>query len=443
MLLAGQTGQGSRLALARGLWWMAGFGLNMAAFEWSSVALHVVPSGSFWRPLLLLTQAGTLAAAFALLHQFGARTLARDSVVAARVSSSVGGLLAALWIFWAVGPSLNLALDFEDWSRSTLVLAGYGLGLPAVALAAYGLRQHTRSLVAPLALPGIWRVLRSAGVSLVAFAPVGCVLLPRARFFPSSRLNAEIFELRTGLPIPLLRGLVGLSLLLAMVRAIEAFRREIARRMDVLEEEKLRMAEREQLGRELHDGTLQAVYAAGLLLRAVEPELAAGGPAKQHLTQSIGLLDRSVSDIRRYIGQLRPKDETRELEAALRDLASAQLLHALVDFVVETDLPDTPSPLGPRATHHVLSIANEALSNVARHSAARHATVSLRVHEGWLLLEVRDDGGGILPAEGLGNGLGNMHERARILGGSLEIRAAERGGTLVSLRVPWSDRGSS
>lgn len=422
---------------------MAGFGLNMAAFEWSAVALHVVRSGSFWRPPLLLAQAASLAAAFALLHQFGARTLARDSVVAARVSSSIGGLLAALWIFWAVGPSLNLTLDFEDWSRSTLVLAGYGLGLPAVALSAYGLRLHARSLVAPLALPGIWSVLRGAGLSVVAFAPVGCLLLPRARFWPSNRLNAEIFELRTGLPVPLLRGVVGLALLLAMVRAIEAFRREVARRMDMLEEEKLRMAEREQLGRELHDGTLQAIYAAGLLLRAVEPGLDTGGAARKHLAQSIGLLDQSVSDIRRYIGHLRPPDETRELESALRDLASAQLLHALVDFEVVTDLPDAPNPLGPRATHHVLSIANEALSNVARHSAARHATVTLRVDDGWLLLEVRDDGSGIERDGDSGNGLGNMHERARILGGTLELLAAERGGTLVRLRVPWSDRGSS
>ena len=91
----------------------------------------------------------------------------------------------------------------------------------------------------------------------------------------------------------------------------------------------------------------------------------------------------------------------------------------------------------------MLAIANEALSNVARHSAARHATVTLRVDDGWLLLEVRDDGSGIERDGDSGNGLGNMHERARILGGTLELLAAERGGTLVRLRVPWSDRGSS
>ena len=71
------------------------------------------------------------------------------------------------------------------------------------------------------------------------------------------------------------------------------------------------------------------------------------------------------------------------------------------------------------------------------------ATVTLRVDDGWLLLEVRDDGSGIERDGDSGNGLGKMHERARILGGTLELLAAERGGTLVRLRVPWSDRGSS
>ncbi len=96
----------------------------------------------------------------------------------------------------------------------------------------------------------------------------------------------------------------------------------------------------------------------------------------------------------------------------------------------------------PETTIHVYRIVQEALNNVARHSGAREAWVTLEEKDSQLNLEVRDDGSGfevgaeVKRAAGQGIGLMGMRERAEHLNGSLSIRSAPRKGTTVSVRVP-------
>jgi signal transduction histidine kinase len=80
-------------------------------------------------------------------------------------------------------------------------------------------------------------------------------------------------------------------------------------------------------------------------------------------------------------------------------------------------------------------IAQEALTNVARHACARNASVTITV-AGTLRLEIRDDGRGLPGAIRSGVGLTSMRERAAELGGSFELGAAPGGGTLVTVQLP-------
>jgi len=96
----------------------------------------------------------------------------------------------------------------------------------------------------------------------------------------------------------------------------------------------------------------------------------------------------------------------------------------------------------PEAAIHLYRIVQEALSNVARHSGAREAWVTLGEKENHLDLEIRDNGRGfetrkeMKRAAGQGIGLMGMRERAEHLQGSFSIRSAPREGTTVSVRVP-------
>ncbi len=80
-------------------------------------------------------------------------------------------------------------------------------------------------------------------------------------------------------------------------------------------------------------------------------------------------------------------------------------------------------------------IAQEALTNVARHADARNASVLIAV-DGDLRLEIRDDGRGLPEERHAGVGLTSMRERTAELGGSFDVDSAANGGTTVSVRLP-------
>ena len=100
--------------------------------------------------------------------------------------------------------------------------------------------------------------------------------------------------------------------------------------------------------------------------------------------------------------------------------------------------------LPPGAPIHLYRIVQEAMSNVARHSGAREAWVSLAEEGGMLRLEIRDNGAGFEPGSQAsrsgGVGLMGMRERAEHLNGSLEVKSSPGNGTLISVSVPRQDR---
>jgi signal transduction histidine kinase len=145
-----------------------------------------------------------------------------------------------------------------------------------------------------------------------------------------------------------------------------------------------------------------------------------------------------VADIRGYIGTLRPAPDSRSLAAGLRDLATAPYLRSLVDVSLDLDLPEKQS-LSPAYVGHLLAIANEALSNVARHAQATQARLSATAGGGRLRLEIQDNGRGLPPDYVVGYGLRNMQDRARLLGGAMALDTQTGHGTTVTVDVPWGE----
>ena len=93
-------------------------------------------------------------------------------------------------------------------------------------------------------------------------------------------------------------------------------------------------------------------------------------------------------------------------------------------------------PVDPTVAIHVYRVLQEAINNIARHSGARAATITLRFQPGALELDVADDGRGMVQEGRPGLGLVAMRERADLLGGSIRFVEPDTGGTLVQLRVP-------
>jgi len=196
--------------------------------------------------------------------------------------------------------------------------------------------------------------------------------------------------------------------------------------------------ERNRLARELHDTLAHSLSATAVQLEAVkalwdeDPD-----KAKQMLDQSLERARGGLGEARRAIQALRASPlEERGLAGALDQLGAAAAARSsiAVDVVVENGLDD----LGPQLEQAVYRIADEALTNVVRHSRASAASVRLEKARTGLSLRVSDNGSGFDAARSMPNGhlgLQGMRERAELVGGSLDIDSTPNGGTTVRFDV--------
>jgi two-component system sensor histidine kinase UhpB len=192
-------------------------------------------------------------------------------------------------------------------------------------------------------------------------------------------------------------------------------------------------AERHRIARELHDEVGQTLTAVLLELKRVADH--APPEVGDQLRQVQETTRTSLDEIRRIARRLRPGvlDEL-GLASALKALATEFTGSGLtVRLRLHNDLPD----LGRNAELVVYRVAQESLTNTARHSGARRVDMTLRREADAVELHIRDDGHGLRGAAE-GAGIRGMRERALLIGADLSIGAAPGGGTDLRLRVPGS-----
>jgi len=217
----------------------------------------------------------------------------------------------------------------------------------------------------------------------------------------------------------------------SMLHRLETERRESARRALLAQED-----ERRRVARELHDELGQVL--TGVLLLVDE----AGRVPRQRAAEVIAAAREatraSIEEVRRIVRDLRPE--------ALDDLGLPSAMAAMgtafqrqTGIALERRLDGLPS-LTAEQELVVYRVAQEALTNVARHAEADHAAFMVGRQDGRLLIIVTDDGRGFdgrPPADG---GIRGMHERALLIHGAVTIRSAPGEGTEVALTVPLSGR---
>ena len=200
--------------------------------------------------------------------------------------------------------------------------------------------------------------------------------------------------------------------------------------------------ERDRIGRDLHDGIIQSLYAVGLSLEDV-PDIMAESPdeAAALLDDAIESINLAIRDIRNFIYGLRPEavDGT-QVVAGIAALAEETRHGGLVDVTAELD-PAADPGLDPNGGAELLHLVREALSNAVRHGHARLISIELRPTADGGTLVIADDGSGFDPTRDPGaghHGLANMRARAASIGGRIEIRSAPGTGTKVIVELPRS-----
>tara|TARA_B100000315_G_scaffold255202_1_gene297991 strand:+ start:939 stop:2642 length:1704 start_codon:yes stop_codon:yes gene_type:complete len=206
---------------------------------------------------------------------------------------------------------------------------------------------------------------------------------------------------------------------------------EHSRRLAVVEE-------RDRIGRDLHDGVIQSIYAAGLTLEDIsiqgEESL---GEVRGRIDGVVEDLNQVIRDIRSYIMDLCPRElQGRPLDKALESLVKDLEARTRVSVTLESGIDLTS--LSEPHTVNLWHIFQEAFSNIEKYARARKVTLSLLASGGYLNLEIADDGVGfhVEKAElGRGYGLSNIKDRAERLGGVMEVHSSPGRGTKLGVRL--------
>jgi PAS domain S-box-containing protein len=246
---------------------------------------------------------------------------------------------------------------------------------------------------------------------------------------------------------PALIGAVGIDI--TMRRRAEEALRESEQRLRFLTSQLLSAQERERkrISMELHDELGQSLAVLKLQIRAIERGL---GEDQEDLREGclelLLYLDGVIDDVRRLSRDLSPAIlEDLGLQSALKYLINEIGKHYTVSAAFEVEDLDQLFPA--EAQIIIYRIFQECLANISKHAGATEVAIAVKEHNGLISLIIEDNGAGFDPAlvlarRGAGRGLGlaALDERARMLGGTLEIWSRPGGGTRITCVVPVDRR---
>ena len=215
-------------------------------------------------------------------------------------------------------------------------------------------------------------------------------------------------------------------------KRVEEDLRDLSRRLIRAHED-----ERALLARELHDDFTQRL--AVLAIEIGRAEVTASDQAYAQKMRTIREeLGRLSEDVHSLAYQLHPSVlEELGLAEALRTECERRGRQARMEYFLDID--PLPAAIAKDAALCLFRVAQEALSNVTRHSGARAASITLRHMDGGLLLAVSDTGVGFdpeYPSSAPHLGLASMRERVRLVNGTVEVDSAPGRGTTISAWVP-------
>jgi signal transduction histidine kinase len=458
LAMALESGRSPGLAEARVLWPLAVFGVIHGAHEWFESYLlqaSALPSPlPAWIPALRIL---TLSVSFPFLLVFAINLMASSSLGPLHRWIRRYHLISAYWLILL----LSAMLTYRDQPLPGLVfwdnLARYMLAVPASFLAMLALAARSRQAAAE-ARPQLARYFLFAAVGFGVYAFTQLFVHPMD-MFPANVMNQAIFAYYTGIPIQLVRTIVAVLITCSLIRAtqvveqeriiqlalvqqgrLEALQqREIFRRQLLQHTVQAQEDERARIAREIHDETAQMLTAFSLELAALEVSLKRQPDAHRRV-ETLRELSRQVSQsLYHMVGNLRPAhlDDFGLVPAMNYLLTGARSSGVDMELIVE----GAPRRLDLAVETVLFRVAQEAITNLLRHSQAEHGSLRLYFGEHSAELTVADCGRGFNPAGPFeaprGWGLEGMRERVEATGGIFTLQSTPGSGTTVSASIPF------
>lgn len=436
-----QSRHSSELTLARSLPLLGCFGILQALADWG-VFFIPIQAGYLGAGIVRFLEAVDitfLAFSFLTLGLFGAR-LWVDSHDQQHWLVWVPVTVFAIWfVNFLLYPFVWAGAGYQAWMQAADLWARYMLGLLGTTLAGVGLYAQQ----VEFRRPGMEKLLYQLEwliFSIVLFGISAALVGLNEETFSLSVLGVKDTAFAVlHPPAFLLRGVSGLLMMIFSVRLLDVFEIENRRRLEEARHVQMVLDERDRIARELHDGTMQSLYAVGLRLESsvcMADEIPE--EVRAETRDILTALRNAVAEMRKYV---------MDLKGSL----AHQPLHQRLGSVVSEVQQNSDVPIDFKATsiqvgefddaeaNHICQIVHEALSNALRHGHPKHISVALTRVLGGVQVTVRDDGAGFQVQERLEpehHGLSNMRQRARVLGGELKVQSAPGAGTAIYLKVP-------
>jgi two-component system sensor histidine kinase DesK len=333
------------------------------------------------------------------------------------------GFLALPWLLGSTQPlwptllaiGLFLPLYFRSWwlTGPSQLLCAFAIALIGYALLPYNFCAHTFVIYA-CAVAGLQR---QARVALVSVALILLLFVALCRWLDLSPVVDAVTLI------------VGMAVAAGNHIQQQQVRRQAILRLSQIEVENLaRLAERERIGRDLHDllgHTLSVIALKSDLARRLSERDPAR--ARQEIVEVERIAREGLSQVRTAVTGIRA--------AGLRtELARVRLMLEAADLSLQAELSDEPLPVEVETA--LAFVLREACTNVVRHARASKVQVQLHTTTDQVRLRVRDDGRGGIDGASAGNGLRGLRERIEQLGGRVALQSARQDGTLLEVCIP-------
>lgn len=429
----------SSFPLLKSIKYLGYFGLVHGITEW----VVMIRLGNFLpaynREILTLA---TLinALSFAFLWTFG--------VMLSEYKSRFHTLLKALpWIsfsLWLVGFLFSYRYsnqNYFNWLFIEDTISRYFIGLPGGLMTAYALNKNAEKIM-ELKLKAIAIKLKGLSLFVAAYSIFAGVIVNESNFFPANIINKRLFYQVFHFPVELGRTITAVGITVLFISAIDIFRWETNQKIAILSREKLMSQERRKLGRELHDGIIQNLFATGLQIENLL-EQEEDVEKQMNLISIKENLNDTITQVRGFIQKVSTQSITpEELKDKLSILIEGFTKTCDVAIEFHYNISDlTLGFLSQEKLTHIYYIVQEAISNAVKHAEASKLIITVDTDLKSVIARISDNGKGfdmIKPLENNRYGIISMQERAASVKGILLIHSNEKG-TSISVSIPWEE----
>jgi signal transduction histidine kinase len=444
---------------------LSSFGLIHGAHEWIEMfqLMGLVPIGWTFELIRLFM----LAFSFYLLVEFGIHSIIVEDDDRRRWAAR--GITLALFLIGQIVVWVNWFSKPDAWVAAADAWCRYSLAIPGAVLTAVGLFRQGRALHRERSIDVVGD-LQIAGLAFLLYGFPGQLFVRTSPLPPSNVLNGSFFFQIFHFPVQLFRTVMAVFVVIFTIRALRSI--ELARRQRVEElyrtraealkqldqqmQERERMQreflrqtvlaqeeERKHIARELHDEAGQALSALSWGLATLEETLPQDAGEAQHQAGELQRLsDQVMVNLRQLTTQLRPA-MLDELGLAAALISHADESSARYPFVANVTITGRRRRLPSEIETTLYRIAQEAITNVAKHAGASQIDIVLHFGPESVCLTISDDGAGMevetagrAAARGGGWGLVGIRERVQLVDGELDIQSAPDEGTVLRVEIP-------